>query len=135
MNALGCDGGLSVTLDRVRTRTVVVVVVKSDSRYLTDGMTRWIRTWRRETTRAQGRTFYHGREEGGERVVNSRIFRDVDELVTQVERLGTDVLFWWVSREQNREADRLAKRALLVGSGDVAEEVNLVDASGLLALG
>jgi len=45
------------------------------------------------------------------------------------------VLFWWVPREQNREADRLVKQALLVGSGDAADEVNVVDAFGLLALG
>jgi ribonuclease HI len=78
------------------------VVVKADSAYLVDGITDWIRAWRRNG--------YVGAR--GEEVVNAEHFRELDALVGRLEAMGVAVLFWHVAREQNAEADKLANDAL-----------------------
>lgn len=78
------------------------IIVKSDSDYLVQGMTRWILRWRE--------TDYH--DNRGRQVVNGSLFRMLDDLVLQLNHCGVEVLFWHVLRAGNREADRLANRAL-----------------------
>lgn len=85
------------------------VVIKGDSEYLVKGMTVWINRWRRNG--------YIGVE--GKPVKNQDLYRLLDEQVEKLEAMGVEVQFWWVGRENNTMADRLAEAAL---AGDTAEE-------------
>ncbi|EMC99351.1 hypothetical protein BAUCODRAFT_45711, partial [Baudoinia panamericana UAMH 10762] len=83
-------------------RSLRRVVIKADSEYLVKGMTVWIEKWR-----ANG--FINAR---GLPVVNEDLFRELDDLVQQLNDRSVEVQFWQVPRAQNEPADCLANAAL-----------------------
>ncbi|KAG6849924.1 hypothetical protein H0H93_003635 [Arthromyces matolae] len=77
------------------------IVVGTDSEYVVKGMTDWFPTWRSRGWRnAQDK-----------RPANLDLFMKLDDITTEVERSGTVVGFWHISREYNEIADGLAKQA------------------------
>ena len=78
------------------------VILKSDSEYLVKGMTDWVGKWERNGWRTA---------KGGQ-VVNKRLFREVQDVVMELQNLGVGVVLWHVGREENWEADGLANGAL-----------------------
>ncbi|PBK95494.1 ribonuclease H-like protein [Armillaria gallica] len=76
-------------------------VVVTDSRYVVDGMTRWLPEWKKNSWRTSQ----------GVEPANVDLFDDLDNLVTQYEMMGFQVGFWKIGREDNHEADSLAKQA------------------------
>ena len=99
----GVTRGIELTRKVGRQR----LVVASDSAYVCEGITTWIYKWR------QGN--YVG-------IHNRRLFKILDELVEQagVDNPKVVVQFWKIDREENREADELARRTLELDS--IAEE-------------
>jgi ribonuclease HI len=78
------------------------VVIKADSEYLVKSMTDWVEKWRD-----------NGYENcRGLPVTNADMFRHIDAAIFELNRLGVEVQFWHVRREENREADCLANAAL-----------------------
>ena len=45
-------------------------------------------------------------------LVTNRLFEKLDRQVAELNDMGVEMLFWHVSRERNREADKLANMAL-----------------------
>lgn len=78
------------------------VVMKADSEYLVKGMTEWILKWRQNG--------YMNSK--GLPVTNGEMFKELDNLVDELNKAGVGVLFWHVPRANNREADWLANAAL-----------------------
>ena len=70
------------------------LVIATDSQYAYDGITKWINKWK---------------EKDYQDVQNAPLFDKLDQLVIQV---GIPVQFWKISREDNVEADKLARIAL-----------------------
>lgn len=83
-------------------RRLCKLLVITDSKYLVDGISKWIWRWKRNDWTATS----------GAPVSNKRAFKELDRLVNVLEDRGTDVWFWHVSRDLNREADRMAKGRL-----------------------
>lgn len=79
------------------------MVIKADSEYLVKGTTEWIFKW--------GTNGY--RTSKGTPVTNSALFQKLQALVSKLNGLNVEVLFWHVQREFNKEADELANKALL----------------------
>ncbi|SJK97115.1 uncharacterized protein ARMOST_00365 [Armillaria ostoyae] len=76
-------------------------VVVTDSRYVADGMTKWLPEWKKNSwTNSQG-----------VEPANIDLFAELDNLVTHYEMMGFQVGFWKIGREDNYEADSLAKQA------------------------
>ena len=65
-------------------------------------MTKWIYKWRRN-----GYISCSGRE-----VTNADLFEQLDHDVLDLNAVGVQIQFWWVSRDNNRQADQLANNAL-----------------------
>ncbi|XP_006463390.1 hypothetical protein AGABI2DRAFT_144709 [Agaricus bisporus var. bisporus H97] len=89
-------------LDQDRLETDLVVIA-SDSEYLVTGISKWIYKW-----------YDNGwtNAKGGD-VSNREDFEELDELVDELEDdYGVFVKFWKVDREDNEEADELAKDAV-----------------------
>ncbi|KAI4233916.1 MAG: hypothetical protein LQ352_008211 [Teloschistes flavicans] len=81
---------------------VHVLIVKSDSAYLVNGLTDYIDKWRKNGYKsAKGTT-----------VSNADLFKEIDQEIDFLYKLGTRVSFWHVPRMRNREADLLANNAL-----------------------
>ncbi|KAF2767461.1 ribonuclease H-like protein, partial [Teratosphaeria nubilosa] len=78
------------------------VVIKADSQYLVRGMTDWVYTWK-----ANGRN-----KSTGDLVLNPDLFRELDQLTTDLNNMGVEVQFLHVDRSLNQPADRLANAAL-----------------------
>ncbi|KAI7348036.1 hypothetical protein KC320_g6861 [Hortaea werneckii] len=78
------------------------VIIKADSAYLVNAMTKWVFKWRNNNyTNCRGRP-----------VKNAALFRKLDAELQELAELGVHVQFLHVRREQNREADLLANAAL-----------------------
>ncbi|KAI6915048.1 hypothetical protein KC318_g124 [Hortaea werneckii] len=78
------------------------VIIKADSAYLVNAMTKWVFKWRNNNyTSCRGRP-----------VRNASLFRKLDAEVQELAELNVYVQFLHVRREQNREADLLANAAL-----------------------
>jgi ribonuclease HI len=76
-------------------------VIATDSSYVVDGSTEWIKKWKRNGWQ----TTTH------KPVKNQDLWK---ELITELERwseAGVAVLFWLIPRKLNTVADRLAKEA------------------------
>ncbi|KAK7951091.1 uncharacterized protein PG986_006819 [Apiospora aurea] len=81
------------------------IVLKTDSAYLVDGITRHIQSWR-----------YNGwRKSNGKEVRNRWLWAWLEGLVEEYKAEGVGVDFWKVPRELNREADKLANIGLGMG--------------------
>lgn len=94
---------LQDTLDhRGPDREFCKVLILTDSKYLVDGISEWIWKWKRN-----GYLNVKGLA-----VTNKELFQTLDCLISRLEQNGSDVWFWHVGRENNREADRLANEAL-----------------------
>lgn len=78
-----------------------MVVIKADSEYVVKGMTEWVLKWR-------DNGYKNAR---GSRVVNAKLFQDIDEQIGWMNEEGIQVLFWHVPRARNEEADALANAA------------------------
>ena len=78
-----------------------VVIIKTDSEYVINGMTDWIFKWK-----------HNGyRDAKGQPVTNPALFQELDAMTLALNDLGVVVLFWHVPREQNLEADALVNAA------------------------
>ncbi|OWP00409.1 hypothetical protein B2J93_3959 [Marssonina coronariae] len=78
------------------------VTLKTDSEYLVKGVTEWVYKWEK-----------NGYMNGlGKRVVNSNLFKQLQAEVLKLTRLGVEVQFWLVKREDNAEAIRLVSEAV-----------------------
>ena len=78
------------------------VVIKSDSAYVVNGLTKWVWKWERNGYQTTQRT----------PVVNADLFQALVEKIYELKEMGMEMYFWKVSREFNKEADELANRAL-----------------------
>lgn len=86
--------------------TVKHMVIKSDSKYLVDGMTDpgWVKKW-----------LANGWLSSNKKPVQNRdLWEELLAAVASVERDGAFVSFWHVSRADNVEADQLANKGLEV---------------------
>lgn len=79
-----------------------LVILQSDSNYLVKGMTEHIYKWK-------SNGYITGK---GTPVVNKALFEELDDRAAMLEGVGVSLLFWHVSREENRMADALANDAL-----------------------
>lgn len=79
-------------------RDLRMVVIKSDSEYLVKGMTEWILTWKQ-----------HGYQDTD--VVTAELFRKLEVLYLELVERGVSVTFWHVTKDRNKQANRLANRA------------------------
>jgi ribonuclease HI len=86
----------------LRRHLITEVIIKSDSASLVDGMTRLIAAWRQNGYR----------NAHGENLNNKNLFRKLDRVCNDLERLNIRARFWLVPREENRQADKLASAAL-----------------------
>jgi ribonuclease HI len=87
---IGEDDGPEVSLQHV--------VIKSDSEYVVKGMTSWIHNWKLNGYRNSKK----------KPVVNTDLFKDLEEEITALNNRDVHVQFWHVPREQNKIADYLA---------------------------
>ncbi|KXN92153.1 Ribonuclease H1 [Leucoagaricus sp. SymC.cos] len=88
-------------LDEEKLNTSLVVVV-TDSRYVVDAMTNFIYRWQDNGWRNRKRS----------EVVNREDFEELDELVDELEDdYEVFVKFWWVPKEDNEDADEMARQA------------------------
>jgi len=78
------------------------VVIKADSEYLVRAMTEWTYKWNDNGFTSQR----------GVPVVNADLFRQLDDVVEDLNGWGVRVQFWHVPRAQNAVADHLARSAL-----------------------
>lgn len=81
------------------------IVIATDSAYVCEGATQHIKAWERngwQTARKQP-------------VKNRDLWELLIRGVRKQARLGVDVVFWKIPREQNWEADAAAKKAALEG--------------------
>lgn len=106
---LACKTALDLLEDRYETATDNPlygdrpnVVLKSDSAYLVQGITEYMPKWV-----ANG--FINSK---GLPVANQELWQEVDRLLTLLETGGMRIQFWLVPREQNTEADALARWAM-----------------------
>ncbi|KAK0505122.1 ribonuclease H-like domain-containing protein [Armillaria luteobubalina] len=76
-------------------------VVVTDSRYVAEGMTKWLPEWKKNSWK----------NSRGEEPTNIDLFAELDNLVMRYEMMGYQVGFWKIGREDNHEADSLAKQA------------------------
>ncbi|KAI7231533.1 hypothetical protein KC330_g6377 [Hortaea werneckii] len=78
------------------------VVIKTDSAYLFNAMTKWVFKWRNnDYINCRGRP-----------VTNASLFKQLEAEIQALHKLNVGVQFWHVRREENREADALANAAL-----------------------
>jgi ribonuclease HI len=78
------------------------IIIKTDSSYVVNGMTNWIRKWRNNGyINAKGLP-----------LVNQDLIQHLDSLCNTLDDLGIQVRFWDVPRGWNRQADKLANAGL-----------------------
>jgi len=78
------------------------LVIKSDSAYVVNGITEWVKKWQ-----ANG-----WRNAKGQPVVNQDLWRTLIDCVDEVNEYDAVVSFWHVKRADNQQADWLANFAL-----------------------
>ncbi|TAQ90837.1 hypothetical protein B7494_g833 [Chlorociboria aeruginascens] len=84
------------------TRDIATVVVITDSTYVVDGISDWIVDWL-----ANG-----FKDSKKQRVKNAALFKTLHDRILFLATIRVDVKFWRLPREQNKEANALANRAL-----------------------
>jgi ribonuclease HI len=95
------------------------IILKSDSQYLVDSISRFINGWHR--------TEQGWFKEAGWPVRNSQWWDSLLGWINLAERNGTRVLFWWVPREWNYLVDSLANAAFM-GNEDPDKYLELNEA-------
>ena len=78
------------------------VLIKADLEYVVKGMTEWIFKWRENGYRTAK----------GQHVTNMELFKAIDYEIDELFRIGVIVVFWYVPRAKNKEADALCNAAL-----------------------
>lgn len=91
-----------IDMDPDGERDMCKLLIITDSKYVVDGISRWIWRWKRNGWRTAN----------GTPVTSRKGFERLDRRVRRLEERGIDVWFWHVPRELNRDADRLANEAL-----------------------
>lgn len=86
------------------------IVIATDSEYVVDGATAWLRSWAARRWRTSG----------GSPVQNRDLWEKLSERMGMLAEGGCEVSFWRVPRAWNTEADQAAKAAAERG-GSVAE--------------
>ena len=74
------------------------VVIKADSEFVVKSMTEWIFKWRKNGYKTSK----------GSPVTNADLFQSIDLKITGLNDDGIEVLFWYVPKARNQEADDLA---------------------------
>ncbi|KAI8234272.1 Ribonuclease H [Colletotrichum sp. SAR 10_99] len=112
----GPDGEIQHTSNRAELRAVIAalrfrewyddegfksVVIATDSTYVVNGATDWVRAWMRKDWHLST----------GGRVKNRDLWETLLLRVEQLHVAGTRVRFWRIPRQWNGEADRAAKKA------------------------
>lgn len=87
--------GVELGVELAREGHLNQLVVASDSAYACGGITTWVYRWRQ--------TGYEG-------VHNAQLFRHLDQLL--IITSDVDVRFWRISRDENAEADNLARKVI-----------------------
>ncbi|KAI4195213.1 MAG: hypothetical protein LQ350_007335 [Teloschistes chrysophthalmus] len=77
------------------------VIIKSESAYLVEGMTKHINRWK-------GSGYLNAQ---GKPLVNGDYFMRIDQEIQSLQNLGIDVSFWRVPKDRNQEANKLANAA------------------------
>jgi ribonuclease HI len=78
------------------------VIIKTDSAYVVNGMTTWIKKWRNNGyMNAKGLP-----------LINQDLIQQLDSLCNRLDDLGIQARFWKVPRGWNSQADKLANAAL-----------------------
>ena len=83
-------------------KNLTAVVVNTDSKYVVDAVTEWMINWRNNGWRD-----YNGRQ-----LKNGMMFQRLDGMANMLESNGIRVLFRWIPRRMNEDADLLAEEAL-----------------------
>ncbi|KAJ6619995.1 ribonuclease H-like domain-containing protein [Mycena sp. CBHHK59/15] len=81
--------------------SVSKIVLLCDSKYVVGAMTEWVFAWKENGWK---------NAKGGQ-VENKADFQELDAAIEKLEEDGLDVKFWLVGRENNAQADQLAKAA------------------------
>ncbi|KAF4439458.1 ribonuclease H-like protein [Fusarium austroafricanum] len=94
---------LATEIQRTNTlgEELIKVVIKSDSEHLVKGMTEWVFKWEINGYKTAKR----------EPVKNAGLFKRLQELVSDLDSVNVEMLFWHVPREMNTDADGLANQA------------------------
>ena len=98
----GLEAALKIDAEELEGNALREVVIKTDSKYVYDGITENIFKWKANGWMTSAK----------KPVANQEIWKKLDKLVADVEREGINVSFWWVPRRYNEEADRLAEYGL-----------------------
>lgn len=101
---LALDQAMEIRAKGLGEKQLRMVVIKADSEYLVKGMTEWVFKWETNGYRTSK----------GRPVTNLGLFRQLHALVRKINASDVEVLFWHVPRDQNKQADELASRALRV---------------------
>ena len=80
-------------------------IIATDSEYVVKGMTEWLPKWKRNDWRTTK----------GSKPANLDMFLALDSTLTKHEAENVKIGFWHIPREHNKEADRLAKAAAVLG--------------------
>lgn len=78
------------------------ILIMTDSKDLVDSMSNWIWKWKENGYR----------NKSGKPLANKEKFRELEKLVGEKNKDGTDVWFWHIRKEHNQDAYRLANEAL-----------------------
>jgi ribonuclease HI len=103
--ALGSAEGHSHGRAHSHGRDVRLVVIKSNSEYIIQGVTELIPRWK-----ANG-----WRNSRGVEVANAEEWRTIDRLVYSLRGDGIEVRFWLVPKGMNQQASGMARSALVLG--------------------
>jgi len=96
------SGGQTICVHSGLPCRVEHLVIKSDSAYVVNGITEYVKKW--ETN--------GWRNAKGESVANQDLWRTLIKWVDQVNALDSVISFWHVKRADNQDADYLANFAL-----------------------
>jgi ribonuclease HI len=82
--------------------TLTQVVIKTDSEHLYLGMTERVFKWEKNGWLTSTKNL----------VAHRSMFKQLQRSIADLEDVGVEVLYWWVPRERNRDADALASSVL-----------------------
>lgn len=99
---LAAIAAIEMTTEYYSEKKICKLLIVTDSEYVVKGISDWIWKWKTNGWRTAK----------GEPVVNKELFQRLDGVVSDIEAKGSEVRFWHVRRELNRDADRLANEAL-----------------------
>lgn len=97
----GLDVAAAIEPDVLPTDDSGLLIIKTDSAYVHDGMVDWIKKWKRNGWQNSRMV----------EVSNRYLWEELDLMVESFEARGTRVMFWQVPRRFNKEADELANMA------------------------